>query len=163
ALGDEADTPRYIETVPRRGYRFIGTLDVPPAQPPVSEAARPPSPASRRRPAWLAVSAVALAGLVAAALLFWGPTPPANPGPPPPAEAPTLIVLPFLDLAGSGDSQLFADGLTEELIHQLAQLSGLRVIARTSAFAYRDRDSDISTVARELGVSHVLEGSVRRS
>lgn len=163
ALGDEADTPRYIETVPRRGYRFIGTLDPPPAREgPVSDAAPPPSPPPRRRPGWRAVAGVA-AALLAAALLFWRSTTPANPGPPPAAEAPTLVVLPFLDLAAAGDSRLFADGLTEELIHRLAQLEGLRVIARTSAFAYRDREADISTVARELGVSHVLEGSVRRS
>jgi TolB-like protein/DNA-binding winged helix-turn-helix (wHTH) protein/Flp pilus assembly protein TadD len=149
ALGDEADTPRYIETIPRRGYRFIAALDAPP----------PP----RRHPGWRAASAVALAGLVAGVFLFWRSTQPASPGLPPPAEAPTLVVLPFLDLAGSGDSRLFADGLTEELIHRLAQLEGLRVIARTSAFAYRSRDTDISTLARELGVSHVLEGSVRSS
>jgi TolB-like protein/DNA-binding winged helix-turn-helix (wHTH) protein len=163
ALGDDADTPRYIETIPRRGYRFIGTLDASPARQPASDAGPPSSPPSRRRPGWVAVSAVALAGLAAAALLFWMSTPPVTPGPQPAAKAPTLVVLPFLDLTGSGDSGLFADGLTEELIHRLAQLSGLRVIARTSAFAYRDRDSDVSTVARELGVSHVLEGSVRRA
>lgn len=163
ALGDEADTPRYIETLPRRGYRFIGKLEAPPVPgPPEREPLLQAQPAARLRPA-RALAAVVLAGVAAAGLMLWQSSQPVDPQPRAVARARTVVVLPFVDLAASGDSQLFADGLTEELINQLAQLEGLQVIARTSAFAYRARDADIATVARELGVSHVLEGSVRRS
>jgi TolB-like protein/DNA-binding winged helix-turn-helix (wHTH) protein/tetratricopeptide (TPR) repeat protein len=162
ALGDEADTPRYIETVPRRGYRFIGRLEAPPAPAvPIPRPVSNPPPTPRRRLAAQAVAAIALAGLAAAAFVPWRSPRQADPQASLVATPHRVVVLPFVDLAADGDSRLFADGLTEELINRLAQLEGTQVIARTSSFAYRDRDADIATVARELGVSHVLEGSVR--
>jgi TolB-like protein len=75
----------------------------------------------------------------------------------------TIAVLPFVPLSDGADDAYFADGLTEELLNVLAQLPGLRVTARTSAFHFKGTSEPIQEVARQLGVAHVLEGSVRRA
>jgi TolB-like protein len=72
-------------------------------------------------------------------------------------------VLPFDDMSASGDQEYFADGMTEEIIGALARLPDLRVVARTSAFAFKGKDADIRTIGEQLGVRNVVEGSVRRS
>ncbi len=74
----------------------------------------------------------------------------------------SIAVLPFENLSAEPDSEFFADGVTEEITHTLAQFAGIRVVARTSAFAFKGRAADVRDVARQLNVSHVLEGSVRR-
>lgn len=79
------------------------------------------------------------------------------------AERASVAVLPFADLSPARDQEHFSDGMTEELLNALAQLEGLRVAARTSAFAFKGKNEDVRTVARRLGVSNIVEGSVRRS
>ena len=74
-----------------------------------------------------------------------------------------VVVLPFADLSEQGDQAYFGDGLAEEIIHELAQIGGLQVVARTSAFAFREQGADVREIGRELGVGSVLEGSVRTS
>ena len=76
---------------------------------------------------------------------------------------PSIAVLPFADMSEGQDQDWFSDGLAEEIINKLAHISGLRVIARTSAFAFRGKDQDVRDIAATLGVSTVLEGSVRRA
>jgi TolB-like protein/Tfp pilus assembly protein PilF len=105
ALGQNDARSGYIETIPKRGYRFAT---------PVS---RPPS----------------------------------------------IAVLPFENLSPDADDEYFAQGLAEEIIIALSRISGLKVIARTSAFAFKGRNNDIRRIAETLGVAHILEGSVRRS
>jgi TolB-like protein/Flp pilus assembly protein TadD len=122
ALGDTSETPRYIETLPRRGYRFIGVLD------PDPEAASAP------------------AGAVAFA--------------PPPHS---IAVLPFVNISADKDQEYFSDGLTEELLNDLARINELQVAGRTSSFYFKGKDVDLATIARKLNVGAVLEGSVRRS
>jgi serine/threonine-protein kinase len=75
----------------------------------------------------------------------------------------SIGILPFENLSGDRDNEYFGDGLAEEIINSLAQVSGLRVIARTSAFAFKGTREDIRHIAARLGVAHVLEGSVRRA
>ena len=75
----------------------------------------------------------------------------------------SIAVLPFVNMSSDKEQEYFSDGLTEELLNLLAKVPGLRVIARTSSFAYKGKDVQIAQVARELNVGHVLEGSVRRS
>jgi serine/threonine-protein kinase len=82
---------------------------------------------------------------------------------PPMARVPSIAVLPFANMSGDKEQEYFSDGLAEEIINALAQIAGLKVIARTSAFAFRGQDTDIRTIARTLGVENILEGSVRRS
>ena len=81
-----------------------------------------------------------------------------NPKPSPPTS---IAVLPFVNLGGDQQSEYFGDGLAEDVINELTKMAGLKVIARTSAFAFRDKNLDIRRIAEILGVSNVLEGSVR--
>lgn len=80
-----------------------------------------------------------------------------------PGELPAIAVLPFDNLSGNPEQEYFADGMTEDLITDLSQLSGLLVIARNSVFTYKNRAVKVTEVGEELGVQYVLEGSVRRS
>ncbi|MFI4869885.1 MAG: winged helix-turn-helix domain-containing tetratricopeptide repeat protein [Steroidobacterales bacterium] len=183
-LGDTDPEPTYIATIPRKGYRLIAavqTLSAPAAAAPASLTAAElasagpssipnpssvpslpqvtPPPARRRMPRALTAGA-ALAVLFALAALLWRPVQRYFAGAPP---TPSIVVLPFIDMTDSRQDQSFCDGLTEELSNWLAQIPTLRVVARTSAFAYRGRDVDVRTIGKELGASHVLEGSLRRS
>lgn len=165
ALGDEART--LVRTVPRRGYRF----DPPPAateqgNDPLVTRPDPRAPAAsplRLRLRLLALPAIALLGL---ALVWPGPGR-EEASPPPEANAPlapnAIAVLPFVDMSASGDQEYLGEGIAEEVLNTLAQSRDIKVIARTSSFAFQDRQVDIRTIAGQLGVSYVLEGSVRRS
>jgi TolB-like protein/DNA-binding winged helix-turn-helix (wHTH) protein len=179
ALGDNAQAPLYIETLPRRGYRFIAPVQVlnntksnGPAtvteqvEPTFSHSTdRPSAPSAEvaaRLPFSLAKIGVLLAAalLVAAAYFLWGrlrPTAPAN------AKI-MLAVLPVDNLSANPEQEFFSDGLTEEMIMQLGSLQPQRlgVIARTSIMKYKQSNKDVSQIGRELGVDYVLEGSVRR-
>ncbi len=95
-----------------------------------------------------------------------GPSGAGPSGDPPPAERetrPSIAVLPFANLSGDADQEYFCDGTAEEIINALAHVEGLRVVARTSSFAFKGRAVDIREVGRSLDVGAVLEGSVRRS
>jgi len=82
----------------------------------------------------------------------------------PPADTQkSIVVLPFLNMSNDPEQEFFSDGLSEELLNALAQIKDLRVISRTSAFAFKGKDVDIPTIAAQLNVSHVLEGSVRKA
>jgi TolB-like protein len=88
---------------------------------------------------------------------------PGSPAASDPSNLPSIVVLPFQDMSEDGAQEYFCDGLAEEVISALARLTGLRVVARTSAFAFKGRPEDVRGIGRKLGVSNVLEGSVRRS
>ena len=165
ALGDSADSPRFVETLPRRGYRFIAPLAPPVAGLEVVDGARPValvSVASHAR-AW-GVRAAVLAAVVLLAVagyLAWrrAAPPAAEPG-----QRLMLAVLPFENLSGDPEQEYFSDGLTEEMITQLGQLQPKRlgVIARTSSFHYKGTNKSIEEIGGELGVDYILEGAVRR-
>lgn len=171
ALGDDAETPRYVETLPRRGYRFLvpveglGEASPPAVLPPAPPREQPfePSPvpsqaAVRRVPTWLAVvglvAIVALVAYVTRQVLWPRPRP----------GKIMLVVLPFDNLSHDPDQEYFSDGLTEEMITQLGRLDPARlgVIARTSAMKYKGSDKSAARIGRELNVDYILEGSVRR-
>ncbi len=82
---------------------------------------------------------------------------------PPQETQRSIAVLPFVNMSGSKENEYFSDGLTETLLHMLAQIPDLQVAARTSSFAFKGGDTDIRTIAAALGVAHVLEGSVQRA
>ena len=161
-LGDVDDPPRYIETVARKGYRLVAkvsTADKAVFQRPTAPTATPAGPAMPRpRPPWRWL-APAGAAVLAVALAWWQ----FYPARPPLPQMASIVVLPFTDLTDGHTQQMFCDGLTEETSNWLAQVPTLRVVARSSAFAYRDRKADVRTIGRELKTSHVLEGSLRRS
>jgi TolB-like protein len=114
-LGEGADGQPYIQTIPKRGYRFV----------------------SAAKEALAAVK--------------------------PDEPAPSIAVLPFADMSSDKDQEYFSDGLAEEIINALAQIPGLKVTARTSSFAFRGKELDITTIAKTLRVRTILEGSVRRA
>jgi TolB-like protein/tetratricopeptide (TPR) repeat protein len=168
ALGDAADNPRFVETVPRRGYRFIAPVFVVPESPaapsPPAGAAPPPSflpiPAVPRRRRWRAWALGAATVAALAAAVAWQ-----RPWSPPwkrPAVQ-RLAVLPFENSSAEPEQAYLADGLTEALITNLSQVSALRVVSRTSAMAYRGSTKPLPEIARELGVDALVKGSVRRS
>ena len=78
-------------------------------------------------------------------------------------EPTSIAVLPFVDLSSDGDQEYFSDGLSEELINRLTQVQGLQVTGRTSSFYFKGRNEDLRSIGEQLSVSHVLEGSVRKS
>jgi TolB-like protein/DNA-binding winged helix-turn-helix (wHTH) protein/Tfp pilus assembly protein PilF len=176
ALNDEAQDPAYIETVPRHGYRFIGTPEPVPA---VADPSFGPelvreeassasldvptvaSPALRPMPTrslWKQlVPAIAVLVLLTVGIFWWKrtsvvPTPIAS----------SIAVLPFVDMSPEGNQQYFSDGLAEELLNHLAKTPGLRVAARTSSFQFREHNTDLPAIGRKLDVAAILEGSVRK-
>ncbi len=80
-----------------------------------------------------------------------------------PEDEQSIAVLPFVDMSQGRDQEYFSDGLSEELLNQLAQIPQLRVIARTSSFSFKGKEVDVATIAKALDVGHLLEGSVRKS
>jgi TolB-like protein/DNA-binding winged helix-turn-helix (wHTH) protein/Tfp pilus assembly protein PilF len=169
ALGDSAEAPRYVETLARRGYRFI--VPVAPRTAQVAHSANAavasllPSPVARpstsaRR---LLILAIVVVSCAAALVGYWLVS---RPGPTTqPSGKLTLAVLPFDNLTGDADQEYLSDGLTEEMITQLGRLQPerLRVLARSSTWKYKRADRDIGQLRRELGVDYVLEGSLRRA
>lgn len=158
ALGDDARSPRYIETIPKRGYRMVAEVSRPTAQksnppPPPPEPPPPVEPGKAR--VWR-FAAVILAVAVAAALLFerQQKQEAAEPGPL------RIVVLPFENL-GPPEAAVFAEGMTEEITANLAGFSNLRVISRTSARTYTKGEKTVRQIAEELDVDYVLEGTVR--
>lgn len=162
AIGDEGQAQELIRTSNRSGYQFVA--DVVEVKPAVDTArASPPSGSSptfsrRRFRYWGAAIAGSAAVLVGIYVLFGRAPAPAAPVP----AIPTVAVLPFLDYSPNKDQEYFVDGLTEELTDHLSRVPGMRVVARTSSFAYEGRKEDLRKVARELGAQNLLEGSVRR-
>jgi TolB-like protein/class 3 adenylate cyclase len=125
----------------------------------VTGSAAAPTRAPGNRPRLRRAAIGAALAVTAAAALFlardWRPASPTGPA--------SVAVLPFDDMSPNGDQEYFADGMTEEIINALARLPDLRVVARTSAFAFKGKDADIRTIGERLGVKNVVEGSVRRS
>ncbi|HKR39292.1 MAG TPA: winged helix-turn-helix domain-containing protein, partial [Paraburkholderia sp.] len=155
-LGEKPGEHRYIATVPGRGYRFVAEVNVRAEQTKLEAA-----PSRRSKPV-LAGAALAFVLLAVVALLAWrGRDQPADA--PSARTQPAIAVLPFVDMSVEQDQQYFAEGLSEEILNLLAHTDTLRVIARTSSFSFKDQNADIKTIAQRLAVTHVLEGSVRKS
>ncbi|HEX7080605.1 MAG TPA: winged helix-turn-helix domain-containing protein [Gammaproteobacteria bacterium] len=164
ALGDSARAPRYIAGVRGRGYRLAAPVVACAPRRPRGDASAAGVSRWPSRSAWIAGAAIVL--LVAGAAGWWNVRTagvPAGSAPEAAAVRASIAVLPFTDLSREHDQEYFSDGLAEELVNLLAQSPGLRVIARTSSFSFKSKDLDVATIARLLNVTHVLEGSVRKS
>jgi TolB-like protein/DNA-binding winged helix-turn-helix (wHTH) protein/Tfp pilus assembly protein PilF len=164
ALGDEAGNPRFIETLERRGYRFIAPVGAPEAKPserpPAAADTGSPPPRGRRRARWLGgVGALALAAVLIA--LGQARRRTANPTDHEPIRS--LAVLPLANLSGDSTQDYFSDGMTDAIITNLASLPALQVISRQSVMRYKGSAKPVPEIARELGVEGVVEGSVVRS
>ena len=156
ALDDPAENPRFLETIKRRGYRFIA---------PVHEVGTAWEGTPSTRPAqrsWVLKGAAAVLLLATAfGLALWLSS--RSPSEPVPDKI-MLAVLPFKNIGSESAEDYLADGLTEEVILQLGQLSSseLGVIARTSVMPYKTTEKGIRRIGQELGVDYILEGSVRQ-
>jgi TolB-like protein/DNA-binding winged helix-turn-helix (wHTH) protein/Flp pilus assembly protein TadD len=177
ALGDSAENPRYIETLPKRGYRFIAAVTVlgnGSSSSPKPEtnlvtshdvaasaassgnsiaSARP----ARRRYAMFVVASLLF--LVLATLAWWWSHSRFQSK----NQIRSLAVLPLDNLSGDESQNYFADGMTDELITDLAQIGALRVVSRTSVMQYKNSRKPLPQIARELNVDAVVEGSVLRA
>jgi len=158
-LGDESH--EMVRTVPRRGFIFESEVTAGPVV--TDQVAVNLRPRRRRR---AVVGAVAVVLVIFGA--WWGARHLGHNASLPDSAAHSALsnsiaVLPFADMSKSGNNAYFADGLTEEVLDSLTQIPGLKVIARTSSFAFKGRNVDIPTVANRLNVAYVMEGSVRKS
>src|SRR6266852_4892411 len=182
ALGDSAESPRYIETLPRRGYRFIASVeDAIPAIAPgplpsigtgqagAASVAKPAEDAPAAAKAGLrprSLWGLALAAAAGLALLLALNLPSLHrrvQGKTISPKIQSIAVLPFKNLSSEPDSDYFSDGLTDEVIRNLSIIDGLQVRSRTSSFAFKDKPRNIHEVGTQLGADLVLEGSVLRS
>jgi TolB-like protein/DNA-binding winged helix-turn-helix (wHTH) protein/Tfp pilus assembly protein PilF len=177
ALGDKADKPEFVETVTKRGYRFVAPViesddkalvefakkqDVSEDARPSDEAERfqSPTPATQERSfIWLIPVVAAFIATAIVVGYFWLSRSRESVAS---RNDTSLAVLPFADLSPAKDQEYFSDGLTEELISDLAKTSGLKVVARSSAFQFKGKNEDLRSVGKKLGVANVLEGSIRK-
>lgn len=182
-LGDSSDHPRFIETLPRRGYRFIAPVErknegangaletgagVAPAG--VREAGRTSIattavvPAHGRfsipRIALLAAAVLAGSVLISAIAVHYVRGVDASKGKG--TRSNSLVVLPLENLSGDKEQEYFADGMTDDLIANLAKIRSLRVVSRSTAMAYKGTHKPVSQIAAELNVDAVVEGTVMR-
>jgi TolB-like protein/DNA-binding winged helix-turn-helix (wHTH) protein len=178
ALSDDAEKPRYIETLPKLGYRFVAEVTEDPGTEPAVHAAQavesesdlsdqsgreahpsgPPSPSQARTAPFLRAAVAAV--LAAIAFLAIGIAARKNTGL---NFIQSVAVLPLEDLSSEAADEYFADGVTDQLITDLGQLAPLRVISRTSIMQYKRARRPLPQIARELGVDAVVEGTIARS
>ncbi len=177
-LNDDPQTPQFVETIPGRGYRFIAPLETTKTQSRPTEsvpekapspaiaatinpgsAVSPATPASRRGFPWSRSGVLVLAVLCVVGVTGWlgwkrfnGARHPIR----------SIAVIPLQNLSGDPSQDYFADGMTEELITELARIQSLRVISHTSVMDYKGTKKHLPEIARELGVDAILEGSVIR-
>jgi len=159
ALGDTAESPRYIETLPRRGYRFIAAVE---SIPYAAEQRTEALAARRAVKLWIAAGTLAAILALLVGLNIGGlrqrllRTSAAG-------RIQSIAVLPLENLSGDPSQEYFADGMTEALITDLGKIGELRVISRTSVMRYKGTKKSLQEIARELNVDAVIEGAVLRS
>ena len=176
ALGDSAESPRFVETVARRGYRFLAEVKATDQAPVRSPGFAPPRllapqtadrgesadtaaiPQRRLPPLAWKISAFMLLAVIAA-FAAWKIHSRNRPA----SAIHSLAVLPLDSLSNDASQDYFADGMTDELISDLGQISALRVISRTSVMAYKHARKPLPQIARELNVDAIVEGTVLRS
>jgi TolB-like protein/DNA-binding winged helix-turn-helix (wHTH) protein/Tfp pilus assembly protein PilF len=178
ALGDSAESPRFVETVARRGYRFVADVAVVDLEPRLPDQHAPstgddPPAADDRKPldvaaqttvpkgrSWQRALTTAGCGLALTSVILVGWL--LHSGGPSPTIR-SVAVLPLENLSGDASQEYFADGMTDQLIATLGQISALRVISRTSVMGYKGARKPLPQIARELNVDAVIEGSITRS
>ena len=171
-LGDSADKPIYIETIPRRGYRFAGAIEetqrepsIAPAEIATSGAVSNPGPVEtrlkrERRPVYIGAALAFLLLFACAGLFLWRTRSRSHVTP---LHIQSVAVLPMANLSNDLEQEYLADGMTETLITNLAQVKSLRVISRTSALHYKRTAETLPQIAHELNVDAVIESTVQRS
>ena len=169
ALGDDRRNPAYLETIPKVGYRLIAPV----AQLSLAHDEENGSGTGRRsvRSRWLiAFAVISILLLITLAIGLQKPVRETSgsegigePSTPVSPVNPILLVLPFDDLSADGEQDYFADGIVEDVITDLSRIDKIRVLARSTSFRYKGKAVDPQKIARDLSLSHLVEGSVRRS
>ena len=180
-LGEAPGSHQFIVTVPGRGYRFVAEVTVvekdaesfAPGIPPLSDgtatAAREPQKLARRRRLWPLALTLGGGAALLSALFLWWPRQQTTSGPKIASHFPTAVsdksiaVLPFANLSGDTDNAYFADGIKDEILARLSKVAALKVISRTSTEKYKNAPDNLREIALQLGVAHILEGSVQKS
>src|SRR5215470_3767375 len=164
ALGDSAERPQFIETLPRKGYRFVAAVTQDPPELPTASTA--PIPERHRGPTFplwmacilvLAIVAILMAANVGGARDWISNRFHPN------SQISALAVIPLENLSGDPDQEYFADGITDELITNIAKMSQARVVSRTSVMHYKGSRKTLQQIAQELNVDAIVEGTVQRS
>ena len=177
ALGDDSRNPGYIETVSKKGYRLIADVESEPdcGEDSIArgENTRIPVPRKSRSKAQYLIT-----GLLLVAVIMFMLYPESELNTPATnnrdnsdtllvsevaAKVPSVVVLPFHNLSNDPEQEYFSDGITDDLITGLSRIASLRVVARQSAYHYKNSKMNLSEIARELGVFYVVEGSVQRT
>jgi len=172
-LGDSAESPHFIETIPRRGYRFIGSIRPPSASSGpgeqglrvVPQSPEQPTDVTQGRVRFLWKLAASLAVVAIAALLFWFNSDKLRTrifARSRSLEIHSIAVLPLENLSKDTSQDYFSDGITEALTTDLAQIGALRVISRTSATHFKGSRETLPNIGRQLNVDAIVEGSVTR-
>lgn len=165
AFGDDSHYPQVIKTIPKVGYQLIAEVEFSSSRRAVGK----PEPTTRKTYAFVGFAVIGLMLIIAGA--FFLPKLLGTPGKAISSEKtalerpekPSIVVLPFKNMSGDSDQEYFVDGMTEDLITDLSKISALTVISRMSSFSYKGQSPDIRSLASELNVSHVIEGSVRKA
>lgn len=180
SLDDDARNPRIIETIPKKGYRLIAPVKMDHAQE-MEQRIEPSNvinhnPALRRRNFFTRVILVLI--LLSAFTSYWyanhdsqatdsnrnaETAVSASDKAAPISDKPRIVVLPFRNISSDPEQEYFSDGLTEDLITDMSKISGLSIIAQYSSFTFKTEQPDIAEISRRLGVSHLIEGSVRKA
>ena len=168
ALEDSAEEPRFVETIPRRGYRFIASLEsptlpsLPPPPMPLPTATEVPAKAGRQS-RFSRVAPPSILAVVLVALVVSGTGDRSRGDRSGPVPVKSIAVLPFENLTGDGEQDYFVDGMTDAVITHLAQVRALRVISRTSTMHYKGTTKRLPRIAEELSADAMVEGTVARS
>src|SRR5215472_4391005 len=171
ALGDSAESPRFVETIPRRGYRFVAPIELTAAvteanlaatASPTNNAGAESLPSVPNKQTKIVAVAIAfgiatatIIGLLSLGQYFFA----CRSGPP----IQSVAVLPLMNLSSDADQDYFADGMTDALITDLGKIGSLRVISRTSVMQYKGTKKPLPEIARTLNVDAIIEGTVSRS
>jgi TolB-like protein/DNA-binding winged helix-turn-helix (wHTH) protein/tetratricopeptide (TPR) repeat protein len=163
ALGDSAETPRFIETLTRQGYRFLAPVDAQPSAPVEVPVALSPRRPFRLHRSFLQFAVVAVPVVALGVTLFSRKVVDSVYHDRSLERIDSLLVLPLKNLTGDPEQDYFADGMTDALNARLAGVSALRVISQTSSLVYRGTHKPLSRIASEVNVNGIVEGSVLRS
>jgi TolB-like protein/DNA-binding winged helix-turn-helix (wHTH) protein/Tfp pilus assembly protein PilF len=165
ALGDSANNPRFIETIPRKGYRFIAPLSENGverkfAESPPEDAVGEASQSRRQLRFALSVAVVIILLVLAFAVSRWGGGRSTTGSV---SQIHSLVVLPLQNLSSDPAQEYFSDGMTDALITDLAQIGSVKVISRTSSMQYKQTKKSLPEIVHELNVDGIIEGTVQRS
>lgn len=153
ALNDDSENPRYIETIPRRGYRFIAKIETTPEVVAAPEPIVVAAPRKTSHLRYFVLAAAALFATIAAGFFYWQETR---------VITPSVVVLPFIDMSTEQKDGVLCLRIPDEIGNRLAQQSNVRVVSRTSATNFQGKNVDVREIGKALGAMYAVEGSVRR-